>query len=174
MSITNSFLPNSGILRDVQILLVDNDRDSRALYAFLLESYGAKVTTIGSVKDALDLLTWQIPAILICDMRFLGETVDPLIRRVRELALSSSKAIPILATSTCPLMNLAEKLRLEIDSHLRKPIDIDCLVSEVWKLMLQGENNETTKPQFLAKIEDQSMFKQKFLAWKRAALEQLV
>lgn len=180
MSIANQlasqFLPNSGILTDVQILLVDNDRDSGALYAFLLESHGAEVISLGSIKDALNFLTSYIPAILICDLRFLGETVDPLIQRVRALARHNNRTIPILATSTCPPMSLAQKLMLEIDSHLRKPIDIDCLIEEVWNLVfsLQDHSNETRKTQLLAGVLQQPLFQQKLLAWKKAKLEQLI
>lgn len=145
MSVANNFLPNSGILKEIEILLVDNDCDSRALYSFLLERDGAKVTAIGSIQAALDLLTWHIPAILICDLRFLGESVDPLIQCIRELAVDSGRAIPILATSTCPPMSLAQQLKLGINSHLRKPIDVDCLVSEVWNLtpLLQTQSYES-------------------------------
>ncbi len=134
MSPVNELLPQPGMLKDVPILIVDNDRDSRDLYAFLLDSYGAKVTTLGSIKDALDLLPWCMPALLICEMRFLGESVDPLIQHVRDLALSSGSMTPILITSTCSLANLAQPLQVKIEAYLLKPINIGFFVEAVWNL----------------------------------------
>jgi len=135
MAITPEILPNPGILRDVQILVVDGDRDNRDLYAFLLESYGAKVTTIASIKDALDWLYGHIPNLLICEIRFPSESVDPLIQRVRDLALHRGKPIPIVVTSTCPLMQLAQQLTVTVEAYLLKPIDLNHFVSKVWSLI---------------------------------------
>jgi CheY-like chemotaxis protein len=134
MSITNELLPNSEFLKELQILVVDNDRDSRELYTVLLESYGAKVITISSIKDALDLLKWCIPAILICEIRFLGESVYPLIQQVRYLAFTSGRTIPILATSTCSLTSLTQQFQVKVEAYLLKPFDLDYFVAQVWKL----------------------------------------
>jgi CheY-like chemotaxis protein len=134
MSLLNELLPNPEMLRDVQILVVDNDRDSRDLYAFLLESRGATVTTLGSIKAALDFLNWCIPTLLICEMRFLSESVYPLIQQVRHLAVGSGTTIPILITSTCSLTNLAQQLQVTVEAYLLKPVDINDLVIQVWNL----------------------------------------
>jgi CheY-like chemotaxis protein len=136
MLITNEFLPNPKILKDVEILVVDNDRDSRDLYTFLLESYGAQVRAIDSVKGALELLNSYTPAILICEMRFLGERVYPLIQQVRTLVRSNGRKVPILATSTYAQTSLTQQWNLRVDAYLVKPIDIDYLVNEVWNLTL--------------------------------------
>jgi CheY-like chemotaxis protein len=124
------------MLEDTQILVVDNDRDSRDLYAFSLENHGAKVATTGSIQDALNFLDWYIPTVLICEMRFLGESVYPLIQRVRSLAFSSGRPIPILVTSTCPPISLAQQLTVKVEAYLLKPIDINSFVDQVWSLTL--------------------------------------
>jgi CheY-like chemotaxis protein len=139
MSISNLF-PQAEILRDMQILVVDNDQDTRDLYAYLLESYGAKVTTLGSVKAAWDFLDWCIPALLICEMRFLGESVYPLVQHVRELALSRGKRIPILATSTYSLANLTQEFQVTVEAYFLKPVDMDDLVDQAWRLTLQSSS----------------------------------
>jgi CheY-like chemotaxis protein len=125
------FSPQAEILKDVQILVVDNDRGTRDLYACLLESYGTKVTTLGSVKAACDFLEGCIPALVICEMRFLGESVCPLIQQVRELALSSGKRIPILATSTYSPTHLDQEFRVNVKAYLLKPVNIDDFVAQV-------------------------------------------
>jgi CheY-like chemotaxis protein len=132
---TNGLPPDLEILKDVQILVVDNHRDSRDLDAFLLESYGANVATIGSIQGALDLLDGLTPDILICEMRFYGESVDSLIERVRHLALIAERAIPILITSTYPATSFAQYLTAKVEAYLVKPIDLDDLVAEVRNLV---------------------------------------
>ncbi|MBD1999628.1 response regulator [Oculatella sp. FACHB-28] len=136
MSITNELLLNPGLLKNVEILVVDNDRDSRDLYACLLESYGAKVTTISSIKSALDFLDWYIPTILICDIRFLGESIHPLIQHVRHFTLSTGRMLPIMVTSASSLTSFAQQRRLEVEAYLLKPIDLNRFVQEIWKLTL--------------------------------------
>ena len=133
MSIANELLPNPRLLKDVKILVVDNDRDTRDLYAFFLESYGAKVTTVGSSKAALELLDRYTPAVLICEIRFLGESIYPLLQRIRYLAPIDGKAITIIITSTCS-PTIIQQLPVQVEAYLLKPIDLGCFVNEVWNL----------------------------------------
>jgi CheY-like chemotaxis protein len=123
------------ILKDVQILVVDDHRDSRDLDAFLLESYGAHVVTIGSVTGALDILDRLTPDLLICEMRFYGASVDSLIERVRHLALITERVIPVVVTSTYPASSFAQHLTAKVDAYLLKPIDLDDFVDQVWNLV---------------------------------------
>lgn len=136
MLITNELLLNSEILKGLQILVVDNDRDTRDLYAFLLESYGATVTVTDSIKDTLEILNSYIPNFLICEMRFLGESVSLLIQKIRCLALRSCKIIPIIGTSTCSPASLVQQSQEKVEVYLLKPIDIDYLIYQVWNLTL--------------------------------------
>ncbi|MBW4550484.1 MAG: response regulator [Aphanocapsa sp. GSE-SYN-MK-11-07L] len=131
----NGLLPNLEILKDVQILVVDHHRDSRDLDAYLLESYGANVVTIGSIKGALDILDRLTPDILICEIAFPGERVNTLIERVKHLALIAERVIPILVTSTCPATSFAQHLTAKVEAYLLKPIDLDDLVDQVQNLL---------------------------------------
>lgn len=134
MLITTEFLLNPRMLEEVHILLVDNDRDTRDLYTFLLEEQGAKVTASKSIQDALDVLDGYIPNLLICEMRFLGESVLPLIQRVRSLAFGRGRSIPILVMSTCDPINLAQQLAVKIEAYLLKPIDLEDFLNQVRNL----------------------------------------
>jgi response regulator RpfG family c-di-GMP phosphodiesterase len=136
MFLTKGVLFDPCIFSDVKILAVDNDPDTGALYTALLESYGATVITTESIEAALNLLKQFIPSILICEARFLGERVDPLIQQVRSIAENSHMLIPIFVTSTFPAMNLAENLQIKIEAYQIKPIDLNQFVAEVWNLIL--------------------------------------
>lgn len=132
---TNQPLPNPGILRDVRILVVDNDADSRYLCTILFESYGARVVAIEFIADALTLLERFTPDILICEIRFLNEDVWLLIQQVRAIASSCDRIIPILVASAYCSANFAQDLIANVEAHLLKPIDIDSLIDEVWNLV---------------------------------------
>lgn len=131
---TKKALLNLRMLQDVQILVVDNDRDSRDLYTFLLEDRGAAVTASASIQDALNCLNACIPNLLICEIRFLGESVLPLIQQVRSLTLCTGRPIPILATSTCSPISLVQQLAVKVEAYLLKPIDIDDFIEQSWDL----------------------------------------
>ena len=141
----NDFLVGSKTLKNIRVLVVDNDNDSRYLLTVLLESCNAQVKAIRTVKDALSLLNWFIPDILICETIFSGEDVYPLINQIRYIALSNTKSIPILVTSASPLTSLAQYLVVTFEDHLLKPIDIDTLVETVWNLTSLPQLPSTTQ-----------------------------
>lgn len=135
MSSISQALPNPSILKNVQILVVDNDFDSRYLCEILLESYGAKVLTTELIADALTLLDHFVPDILICEIRFLNEDIWLLIQQIRAIALGRDRIIPILAASAYCSASFAQDLIEDMESYLLKPVDIDSLVDEVWNLV---------------------------------------
>jgi len=132
---TNPPLPNRGILRDVQILVVDNDDDSRYLCTILFESYGAKVMPIECIADALILLEHFTLDILICEIRFPNEDIWSLIQQVRAIASDCDRIIPILVASAYCFANFAQDVMANVEAHVLKPVDIDSLVGEVWNLV---------------------------------------
>ncbi|HEY9881465.1 MAG TPA: hypothetical protein V6D29_23630 [Leptolyngbyaceae cyanobacterium] len=136
MLLVQNVLFNSFLLGDVKILTVDNDCDSGDLYAVLLKNYNVTVMNAESIKEALNLLTRFVPDILICEARFLGESIDPLLQQVRSIAQDRHQVIPIFVTSTFPAINLAERLKIKVEAYQMKPVDLDQFVIQVWKLIL--------------------------------------
>lgn len=136
MGVVKTFFAKLGILKDVQIIIVDNDFDSRYLYTILLEELGADVKTTGSIEQALDFLDQIVPDILISEIKFRGENVEPLMQRLKYLAIANSRQIPIMVTSTCSKRSLDQYLKIGIEAYLLKPIDIDDFVFNIWSLVL--------------------------------------
>lgn len=137
-SMQNFPLPRLGAIRDANILVVDNDADSRSLWAFLLEDYEAKVMDFESIKEALATLEYCVPNLLICEIRFLGESVIPLFDRIKGISVDHETAIPILITSTCSSANfvhLFQHVGVEAAAYLLKPIEIDDFVDTALKLI---------------------------------------
>ena len=139
MNMVKSYSAKLEILKDVQILIVENDLDTRDMYSFLLEELGAKVTTTGSITEALNLLNRLLPDILITETVFLGESIDLLIQKLKDIALTNGISIPMLVTSTCSTRNVPPYLKVEFKAYLQKPIDLDDLVSKIWNLVVRSK-----------------------------------
>ncbi|HEX6277231.1 MAG TPA: PAS domain S-box protein, partial [Polyangiaceae bacterium] len=72
-------------LRDLRILVVDDEEDSRRLVAAILAECGCEVTTAGSVPEALNEIESAVPDLLVSDIGMPGEDGYDLIRKVRAL-----------------------------------------------------------------------------------------
>jgi len=129
MNLINDFCLTIGILKGVQVLVVDNDRDSRDLYAFLLKDLGANVVTAGSVKEALEILSCFTPNILVCEIRFLGESIYTLLNTLSAMEADNGNHIPIIVTSTSSTGTHDQIPDVEFEEYLLKPLDLDKFVS---------------------------------------------
>ncbi|MEH2226606.1 response regulator [Nostoc sp.] len=131
MNLINDFCLAVGILKGVQVLVVDNDRDSRDLYAFLLEDLSANVIIAGSVKEALETLSWFTPNIVVSEIRFLGESIYTLLNTLNAIEADNSKHIPIIVTSTSTTGTCDQIPDVEFEEYLLKPFDLDEFVSMI-------------------------------------------
>jgi CheY-like chemotaxis protein len=151
MSSKRQALSKAGMLKDVQMLVVDNDADSRYLHKTLFEIYGAQVTSMESIADTMALLEDFTPDILICEIRFFNEDALSLIQRIEALELDQNQAIPILVVSAYCSANFAPSLLAMAAYHMLKPINIDHLVDKVWNLVcLTKSTKEFNLPDWLA------------------------
>ncbi|MEH2354172.1 response regulator [Nostoc sp.] len=131
MNLINDFCLAVGILKGVQVLVVDNDRDSRELYAFLLEDLSANVITAGSVKEALETLSWFTPNIIVSEIRFLGESIYTLLNTLDAIEADNDKHIPIIVTSTSTTGTCDQIPDVEFEEYLLKPFDLNEFVSMI-------------------------------------------
>ncbi|MDZ7949742.1 response regulator [Nostoc sp. DedQUE09] len=131
MNLINDFCLAVGILKGVQVLVVDNDRDSRDLYAFLLEDLSANVISAGSIKEALEILGWFTPNIIVCEIRFLGESIYTLLNTLDAMEVNNGKHIPIIVTSTSITGTCDQIPDVEFEEYLLKPFDLDEFVSMI-------------------------------------------
>jgi CheY-like chemotaxis protein len=138
MNLINDFCLRVGILKGVQILVVDNDRDSRDLYAFLLKDLSANVITASSVKEALEILSWFIPNVVVCEIRFLGENIYTLLNTLNAREADNGNHIPIIVTSTSTAGTHDQIPDVEFEEYLLKPFDPDKLV---WMITNQVQEN---------------------------------
>ncbi len=106
------------------VLVVDDDAGSREVVASMLQSYGARVTTVDSGERALSLLMQHPPDVLIADLAMPQMTGIDLIQRIRALRSDQGGQVPAIAVSAfaaAPDRLLA--LQAGFDSHVGKPVE---------------------------------------------------
>lgn len=141
MNLTNACGFNMQILNRVQVLVVDNDDDSGEMYDILLNHFDAIVTLSRSVKNALEVLDWLIPNIIVCEIRFLGESVYRLFEKLHAMEAGSGNHIPIIVTSTCDTGSREQIPDVKFEGYLLKPFDPEELVLTIVNLMhIRGKN----------------------------------
>lgn len=83
----------------LRILVVDDEIDTRELFEFVLESYGAEVLPVSSAREALSALN-AAPnhySVLLSDVGMPEEDGYWLIRQVRSLSTETGGQIPAVA-----------------------------------------------------------------------------
>ena len=77
--------------RDVRVLVVDDDEDSREMLTMVFEQHGAAVERAASTAEAIAAIARRRPHILLSDVGMPGEDGHALIRRVRESERTSGE-----------------------------------------------------------------------------------
>jgi CheY-like chemotaxis protein len=119
-----------GHLRGIHVLVVDDEEDARALVATVLEDCGCRVTTAGSVTQALEQIATAPPDIMFSDIGMPDEDGYVLIRKVRSLPREAGRDIPAAAlTAYTRAEDRRRMLNAGYSLHLAKPIDPSELVT---------------------------------------------
>lgn len=109
-------------LSQVDILVVDDDPDTRDLLRFMLEDEGAIVTVAPNAKAALLILEERFPTLLVSDVAMPEMDGFELIGRVRELP--KGEALPAIAlTAYARDEDRQQALNSGFNDYLTKPID---------------------------------------------------
>jgi CheY-like chemotaxis protein len=120
----------------VRALIVDDEEDVRTLLCETLESYGTRVQTVSSGREALEQLALQTGDerfdVLICDIGMPNEDGYTVIRNVRE------KVGPIPAIALTAYGRAEDRVRAlqaGFHMHVAKPVDPDELVAVILSLV---------------------------------------
>ncbi|OUL19762.1 hypothetical protein BV378_31585 [Nostoc sp. RF31YmG] len=124
-------------LSGVQILLVDDDTDTRDFLSFFLEEYGANVTATASAAEALAALTQSQPDILLSDIGMPEVDGWMLINQVRMLPPEQGGQIPVIAiTAYAGQINAQQALSAGFNKHLAKPVEPTELLEMIINLLV--------------------------------------
>ncbi|MEG4576322.1 chemotaxis protein CheB [Microcoleus sp. N3A4] len=112
-------------LENLQVLVVDDEVDTRDLLKFVLENYGAEVLTVESARSAIAALT-ENPGrydVLISDIGMPEEDGYFLIREVRALAADAGGQIPAAALTAYASDRERERaIEAGFQTHIAKPV----------------------------------------------------
>jgi CheY-like chemotaxis protein len=124
------------------LLLVDDHDDNRALYADFLGSEGFQVAQAGSGSDAFAKALALRPDLILMDLLLPDTDGWEVTRRLRKDP--RMRSIRIIAHTAHDLGGrLGEVQEAGFDGSLRKPCDLDDLVSGLWQ-MLERSRGEGT------------------------------
>ena len=130
---TDSLKPVS--LRDLRVLVVDDDGEGRELAALILTNAGAETRTASSADQAVQVLGGWLPDVLVSDLEMPGEDGYSLLRRVRhEMALHGRRLPALALTAYGRSEDRVRVLAAGFNLHLAKPADPTELVLAVASL----------------------------------------
>jgi PAS domain S-box-containing protein len=121
-------------LSDVQILVIDDDEDTRELLTFMLEQYEAKVISVGSATEVFQALETAKLDVLISDIGMPDEDGFSLIRRIRSLKSDSAQIPAIALTAFTRDIDEQEAAVAGFQHYLTKPVNPNELVMAIARL----------------------------------------
>lgn len=111
-------------LDGLQVLVVDDQEDTRVLLQAVLESCGALASVVASAREALEALPILRPDVLLSDIGMPGEDGFSLIKQVRALPREQGGATPAAAlTAFARVEDRVKVLRAGFQIHLPKPVE---------------------------------------------------
>lgn len=122
-------------LADVRVLLVDDDLDTLQILGAMLGETKATVQSAASVIEALEMLEWYEPDVLVSDLAMPGEDGYSLIGKVRALETKTGRRISAIAlTSYVRIEDRSRALSAGFNMFVPKPVQLNELVTTIANL----------------------------------------
>ncbi|NEQ27300.1 MAG: response regulator, partial [Microcoleus sp. SIO2G3] len=130
-------LPGAAPLAGVQILLVDDEADTRDVIAYILEEAGAIFRSASSAIEALQAFEQAKPDVLVSDIGMPDMDGYMLIQqiRARSAAQNGRGTQAIALTAYAGELDQQRALAVGFQRHLAKPVEPDELVNAIAKLV---------------------------------------
>lgn len=126
----------SSPLMGIEILLVDDDTDTRELIAFVLEEAGATIASASSVAEALQIFAQSKPDVLLSDIAMPEMDGYMFVRQLRGMSPAQGGEIPAIAlTAFAGEIDREQALAAGFQMHLTKPIEPEALVQAIARLL---------------------------------------
>jgi len=119
-------------LDGVRVVIVDDERDARDLFAQILESAGARVRTSMSGSEALTQLIEEGADVLVSDIEMPQMDGYELLRLVLgDTRIQRKGLVAIALTAYARAADRRRALEAGFDEHLAKPVDPNTLVATI-------------------------------------------
>jgi CheY-like chemotaxis protein len=128
-------------LNNIQILLVDDDRDTLDVLTAMLIEYNAEVQTASSAAEAIETLQWHKPDVIISDLAMPDEDGYSLLNRIRDMESIVGKRVPVIAlTAYVRVEDRARALSAGFDMFVPKPVEPGELIATVLNVVQPGRS----------------------------------
>jgi two-component system CheB/CheR fusion protein len=132
---SETFEVDERCLEGLKILVVEDDPNSREVFAIMLLSFGAIVKSAGSAIEAMELFNDFRPDVLVSDIAMPEEDGYSLITKIR----AQNSKIPALAlTAHASQQDVERALKAGFNAHLAKPVGANKLAFSVSRIVEQG------------------------------------
>ena len=122
-------------LEGKQVLIVDDDSEARSLVQKMLRSHGAETISVGSAREAEEMLTRHHPHVLISDLAMPEKDGFELIQSIR-YSEPATRSIPAVALSACTSDDdRSRAINSGFHVHLGKPVEPFELLETVIELV---------------------------------------
>src|SRR2546422_5277776 len=119
-------------LKDISILVVEDDPDTRELLKVLLQMQGGAVTTAASVPEALSAYDVSPPHVIVADIGMPDYNGYTLIGRVRARDREKGSIVPAIAlTAYTTAIDRDTVLSAGFQVHMPKPFEPARLISVI-------------------------------------------
>jgi PAS domain S-box-containing protein len=119
-------------LKDLKVLVVDDESDTREMLKAMLQQYEAQVVVAATAAEAIEVFNVWKPNILILDIGMPGEDGYSLIRKIRMLEQEKNRRVPALAlTAYARSEDRVRALSAGFQMHLSKPVDPAELITAI-------------------------------------------
>jgi signal transduction histidine kinase/ActR/RegA family two-component response regulator len=126
-------------LDGVKVLLIDDDPDTLRLLSVLLIEHRAQIQAAASAAEALEVLEWYRPDVLVSDLAMPDEDGYSLIGKVRSLDSARAKQIPAVAlTAYVRVEDRARALSAGFNMFVPKPVVPEELIAAIASLAEPG------------------------------------
>lgn len=123
-------------LDNLNLLIIDDDDDTREMLAVVFRTSGAKVTAVKSTVEAYTQLSKHLPHVIISDIGLPDEDGYKFIQRLRALPREQGGALPAIALTA---YTSADAQQLAIHSgynlQINKPVEPAALIEAVTRIL---------------------------------------
>jgi PAS domain S-box-containing protein len=127
---------SSSDLNGIQVLVVDDEPDSREFVAFVLEQAGADVMTATTADKALITLIQSKPDVILSDIGMPEVDGYMLMQQVRALPPDQGGQVPAIAlTAYAGDFNQQQALQAGFQQHVSKPVEPEVLIRAITSLL---------------------------------------
>lgn len=115
-----------------QILIVEDDKDTRFLLKKRLRAHGFTCGTASSVEEAIEILSKFKPDLILLDLMFHGPDGTAFLQYAKGRFGSKAKTPPVIVISGCHEKEIVDYLLdLGASGYIRKPINAETLLSMI-------------------------------------------